>query len=437
LDILYFQNELDFGTLERDFVAEFYQYEDFQHFLGPRGDNRALLKPGISLPRIAILNDFNKARYEKARREGTLDQFIADEQYGKDMKAAILFAKGDEKFGEFDGAKFFKYMQSHPDLMKKYFDNNPGKRDEWMKSTAYFNGMQAAARAARAGGGGWDGSAWFKYMKDHPKLLRQYFDRHRGKEAEWARNTAYIKYIGRWGALVGAGKWDAANDVWGTLPQWVKDKYYAKYPERRQKAAQTAQYLGMMKKWVGLFDTGEKGEAMEYFNSLPKWAKERYYAKHPEKRTEYETNAVMWAKLAKYFTADDANKTEYLKANPDLQRFLAKNATSQSRQLALVMQAYRAIPKEEAWLRRVFREQHPEVFSQAEISKRKLESVYGQLVRHPEMGDGFDKWLAVIQKSYIDMLQHQPRPKSSYITTDRRVPARHFAKSYSAEEASR
>lgn len=435
LDILYLQNELDYSLLEKDNVASYFQYEDFEKTPFGSTDPKKLRK-GITLPRFTVLNDFDRTRYEKARREGRLDDFLAKEAYGKDMAAATLYAKGGDKFGEFDGAKFFKYMQDHPDLREKYFDNNPGKKAEWAASAVYVEGMKAAIAYAKLGGS-FDPGRFVEFLKSRPKLLAAYFARNPGKKEQWAANDAYIKHISVWGKLASAGRWDEANAVWERLPQWVKDRYYAKHPEKRKRAAQTVEYLGYMKKWVSLFQSGNKEGAMKFFNSLPRWVRERYYEKHPEKRVEFETNAKMFEKLRNYFASDPANQAQYLKDNPDLQRWLAKNASSQSAKRMAILAAYRAIPKEEAWLRRVFREKYPEIFSQEAAGKRRMRSVYDSLVRHPEFSDEFEQWVKAIWDSYAEMLKHEARPRNSYIEPDRKVPARKFRKSWSAARASR
>lgn len=433
LDILYIQNDLDFSLLEKDYAAEYFQREDFQKLpFGVQGPTQ--LQRGISLPRFTVLNDFDRTRYEKALREGRLDEFLAKEQYGKDMKAAILYAKGGDVFGEFDGKRFFDYMNSHPKLRTKYFANNPGKENQWQRSSRYVEGIRNAIAAAEKGGG----LAFVKYLKAHPWLMEEYFKRHPEKRAQWAQNDAYIKQISRWGRLVGAGQWDAANDVWDSLPQWVKDRYYAKHPERRQRAAQTSQYLGYMKKWISLFDKGDKEGAMRYFNSLPKWAKDRYFQKHPEKRAEFETSAAMFDKARKYFAADKNAQTKFLKDNQDFASWLAKNGSSEEQERFAILAAYRSIPKEEAWLRRIFREKYPEVFSAEALGERKLQKVFGSLSRHPELSDDFEKWVETIWKSYEEMLRlGKPRPLSSYFHTERNVPARKFIKSLSATQSSR
>jgi hypothetical protein len=187
-----------------------------------------------------------------------------------------------------------------------------------------------------------------------------------------------------------------------------------------------------MAKWVKLFDTDDK-VAMDYFASLPKWAKERYYQKHPENRVKFETGSKMSSKLTQYFAADKAGQAAYLKANPDLVKWLAANADDSFSQQMSVMQAYRSIPKEDAWLRRVFREKYPEIFSAEAIGEKKLKGVWDQLAKHPEMTDEFEKWVEQVWGTYAEMLKHAPRPVKTFMHADRKVPERKQHQSRSAE----
>lgn len=433
LDALYLANELDYSLLERDHAAVYFSPDDLEQL--PDGVQGPARLKGNILARATLLLDFDRVRYEKALREGKLDEFLAQQQYGQDMKAAISYAKGGDPFGEFDGKRFFDYMQAHPGLRERYFSNNVGKEAQWTASAKYVEGIRAAVAAAKAHGS-FDPAAFVRYMKAHPALLEAYFKRHPEKRALWGQTDQYIKLIGRWGQLARAGKWDAAAQAWDQLPKWVKDRYYAKHPERRQRAQQTATYLGYMKTWVGLFEKGDKTGAMKYFHSLPKWAQDRYYKAHPDKRAEFELTAKMSQKLVNYFAADKAAQAQYLAENPDLQAWLAQNGSASEKNRMAILAAYRSIPKEEQWLRKVFRDKYPEIFSKEAAGERKLKRVYDTLSAHPDVLPEFEKWVKAIWDTYAEMLKHPVRPLSSYFHTDRKVPARKYRKSLSAAEAS-
>jgi hypothetical protein len=511
LDILYLQNELDFSLLEKDYATSYFQKEDFDQLpFGQSGPQQ--LSKGITLPRFTVLNDFDRVRYEKAVKEGRLDEFLAQEQYGRDMKAAVSYAKGGSPFGEFDGKKFYDYMNSHPNLRQKYFEGNIGKQKQWGDSLKYSNGIAEVVALAERGGT-FDPAVFVREMKKRPWLRDQYFARHKGKKEQWAATDRYIRHIGVWGKLVGAERWDAAarawdnlpldvrqryldthpdsridingdftggrgggieydgkffkseasrdryirgsqyfnaikpwgeaaasgnweraDAIWAKLPQWVKDRYESKHKAR---SVQTGQYAGYMQTWIKLFDKSEK-EAMDYFAKLPQWAKDRYYKKHPDKKAQYETSDKMFVKLQNYFAADPAGQAAYLNDNQDLAAWLSENGGSGQQQTFAILAAYREIPKEDAWLRRVFREKYPDIFSAEALGKRKLDKVFKTLLAHPEVSDEFEAWVKAIWESYDKMLREStPRPANTYIQPKRNVPARKYRKSFSAERASR
>ena len=511
LDALYLANELDFSLLERDYAVVYFGDDDFNQL--PFGVQGPAQLRGNILKRATVLLDFDRVRYEKALREGRLDEFLAQQQYGEDMRKAISYAKGGDPFGEFDGKKFFDYMQSHPNLRERYFGENPGKETQWAKSAFYVEGIRSIFSRATIDGR-FDPATFVRLLKQNPRLLAEYFKRHPGKEAEWAATDAYIKNISVWGKLVGAGRWDeagrawdalprwvrerylsthpdskmsmsgdfvgggsaikydgqffksiasrdryiagkayfnaispwgkaaAAGDwdkadaIWASLPQWVKDRYNAKHGKKAQ-SVKTVQYLGYMKRWVSMFEAGDSDKAMQYFRSLPEWAKERYYKAHPEKRLAFEQNNKMTAKLRDYFAGDTDARAAFLKANPDLAKWLAENGTSKEAERIAILEAYRSIPSGEAWLKRVFREKYPDIFSKEAAGERRLRRVFDTLTDHPEMTSLFEKWVASIWDTYAKMLMHgQSRPLSSYFETNRKVPRRKYFKSLSAAEAS-
>jgi hypothetical protein len=434
LDLLYLQNDLDYSLLERDYAASYFSPEDFKRLpVGEREVVSVLRQPDL-IKRARTFLDFDRSVYEKARREGRLDEYLAKAEYGQAMKDATLYAKRGDPFGKFDIARWMAYMQKNPSLMEKYFANNPAKRDEWAKSSWYIEGIRSLWKQA-----GDDPGAWVKLLKQDKRLLAEFFRRNPGKQAEWARTDAYIRNISVWGKLVGAERWDEANAVWDNLPQWVKDEYYSRHPERRKRAAETAQYLGYMKKWVSFFDAGKEDEGMAYFNSLPKWARERYFKAHPENRLKFENNEKLNKQLRDYFATEKQFRADYLAKNPDFKRWLAKNADSTELERFAILQAYRTIPKDEAWLRRVFRERYPEVFSQEALGERKLKSVYSTLTKHGGILPEFEKWVEEILRTYTEMTRlGKARPVSSYFERDRKAEAeeRRRLRSRSAEEVS-
>lgn len=431
LDLLYIQNDLDYTLLERDYAAAYFGPDDYTRL--PDGTQGPLKDPDL-LKRITLFNDFDRAVYEKHLREGTLDEYLAKAAYGRGVKAAILYAKHGDPFGKFDPARYYKYTQEHPFMMDKYFSGNTASRDAFGNSARYVEGIRAIWKEA-----GDDPAAFVRLLKQDKWLMREYFKRNPGKEAEWARNDQYIRLISRWGRLVGAGRWDEANDVWDSLPKWVQDEYHSRHPERRGRAQQTAQYMGYMKKWIRLFESSGDEKAMDYFRSLPKWARDRYYAAHPDNRLKFETTDRMSRQLREYFAADSAGQADYLASHPELRRWLAKNSGSKEQRRLAILQAYQTIPADEAWLRRVFREKYPEVFSQEALGEQRLRVVYETLARHPGVLPEFEKWVKTIWKTYEQMLRlGTPRPVKLYFERDREAEekARERLKSRSAAQTS-
>lgn len=336
---------------------------------------------------------------------------------------------------EYDG-KYFKSLES----MGRY------KAGE-----AYYNAISPWGKAWAAGDAAKANAIWAKlpqwvkdkYAQNNPRrgggaveYNGQFFKSIASRD-RFIAGKKYYDAISPWGKAASQGDWDRADAIWAALPQWVKDRYNAKNPNRKARSVQTTQYLAYMKNWVKLFDSAEKGAAMAYFDKLPTWVKERYFKKNPQNRIKFETSAKMSAKLAEYFAADKENQGIFLKANPDLQRWLAQNVSNEEQKRMAILQAYRSIPAGEAWLRRVMREKYPEIFSQEAAGDRRLKSVYDRLARHPEMLPLFEEWVDAIWDSYADMLKNgAPRPKNADTELKRRVPARKFKKSLSAEQAS-
>jgi hypothetical protein len=430
LDRAYLMNELDFSLLERDYAATYFSPDDFERL--PTGASGPAVLKGNILQRATTLLDFDRTRYEKALREGRLDEFLAEQQYGESMRKAIAYAKRNDPFGEFDPKRFSDYMLAHPDVQKDYFANNPAAEKKFKDTSRYIEGIRALWNKA-----GNDPAKWVSLLKKDPWLLAEYFRRNPGKQQKWARTDAYIRNISVWGKLIGAGKFDAANAAWDRLPQWVKDQYLAKHPEKRKQSQQTATYLGYMDKWVKLFDDPDKNKAMAYFNSLPQWAKDRYFAKHPDKKIKFGQDAKMSKKLVDYFGMEKDARPAYLKQNPDLAAWLAKNSGSKSSERMAILAAYREIPSDEPWLKRVFRERYPEIFSKEAIGEQKLRKVYDNLARHPEMTESFEAWVKAIWETYAENMKHTAPLKMSYAQYDRSKPARRNTESLSAAEADR
>lgn len=373
-DMLYLQNDLDYGRLRADRVSLDWDESDYatlpKGMIGPPG-----LRDG-ALAKATEIFDLDRRSYAKAVKEGRGQQWLDDRFYVNGMKEIIQKAKGGSPFGEFDPAKFVAEMRKRPKLMKMYFAKHPGK------------------------------------------------------QKKWAENEAYVKAIGRWGRAIGASNFDLAERIWSQLPEWVRLRYLRTHPrskmrldggfggggiqyggqffksiESRDRYIRGAQYLGWVQRWVKYFERDDVAGGMKFFWSMPKWVREQYFSKHPEKRAKWEAQLKYGAQLGEYFAMDEAGRADYLKSHKELQEFLAKNVSGKEARRAAILAGYRELPND-PWLKRVYREKYPEVFSKEAQGERRLQKVYDRLASHPEMLPSFEKWVEAIWETYTEMLKH-------------------------------
>lgn len=362
-DLLYLQNTLDMSLLEIDTWQRTFGQDDFERLakgvLGPEA-----LRPK-ALANLTLAMDFNARARQKAEREGRLSQYLDDEYYRRAMGEIVLAAKKGDRLGKFDPAVFVRELKKRSRLLKLYFEKNPGK------------------------------------------------------EKEWAQSGEYLSLIAPWGKAANAGDWDRAERLWAALPQWVKDRYYETNKIDKKAAVAAQEYRSYMKRWVAYFEAGDNEGAMKYFWSMPSSVRERYFAKYPEKRIKYEAELKYRTQLVEYFAADgEAARTAYLAAHPDLARWLAANASDEEAERTAIMQAYRMIEPTDTWLKRVYRERYPEIFSPEAVGERRLRRVFDKLAAHPEMTAEFERWVEKVWASYAEMVKHHT-PKRPDIELDR------------------
>jgi hypothetical protein len=168
---------------------------------------------------------------------------------------------------------------------------------------------------------------------------------------------------------------------------------------------------------------------------MPEWVRERYFAKHPDKRVKWEAQLKHGAALARYFDLPESQRAAYLAAHPELKRWLARNVSSEEARRQAIMAGYQAIPKEDQWARRMYREKYPEIFSQEAKGEARLRKVYDRLAAHPEMLPSFEEWVKAIWEAYTEMLRHLG--KRPVLTRKDERPARLRRRSRSAAETSR
>jgi hypothetical protein len=147
-------------------------------------------------------------------------------------------------------------------------------------------------------------------------------------------------------------------------------------------------YMKAMEKWVGLLQDGQDGKAQKYFDGLPAWMKDLYLTNNPDKKFQQE-NDRMFSLAAEYFNADRATQREILGRNPGLRRWLAENDTGAARANAI---RYAYMTLEDPWLKRVYREKYPEVFSVEAKGAQKRRDVAATLEKYPELVSEWLRW---------------------------------------------
>ena len=149
------------------------------------------------------------------------------------------------------------------------------------------------------------------------------------------------------------------------------------------------------------------------FNSMPDWMKEKYFAKHPDQRAQHELDSAALKAGANYFLAQGDDKLKILREHPELRAWLAAHGGEEAAHRGLITTIYRQIPSSEPWLKRTFRERFPEIFSQEAIGAQKLASVARDLAEHPEMLPFYEAAFALQSHLWIEQLKRnktQPRP---------------------------
>jgi hypothetical protein len=163
-----------------------------------------------------------------------------------------------------------------------------------------------------------------------------------------------------------------------------------------------------MKGWVDLLKAGDSAGAKKYFDALPQEFKDIYYKNHPDVALRNDIKRT--GQLALYFAASDAGKTQYLIDNPEFAQWLYDNDTSAAKRTMLITAAYEGLGDDDQWLKRVFREKYPEVFSKEAEGLATLNKVYASLEANPDMLPSFQKWSAAIWASYAQAMKHSKAP---------------------------
>lgn len=401
VDQLYLANNLDYSTLQIEHVASYFDpqtdYKPLSAFAKERGLDPSLISPNL-LPHVKLLTGFDKWRFSRLDPAGKA-KFEADKKYADGMAGVIAKAKASKNFG----ATFVAELRKNPALMNAYFARNPGKREKWAATDQYISLISHYGILAKSGKFAEAG----KYFDSLPAWAKdRYFQKHPDRRAKAQQNLLYLSFMKRWVSHYQRRDYKGGADFFKKMPQWVQDRYLAKHPKGSQGGG--SPYAAAMGKWVALLQAGKKDQAKAYFASLPKAYKDRYYNRHPDARLRNDIKRT--GQLGEYFSADDANRIVYLKNNPEFAKWLHANNKSTSDRFRLITAAYRALPKDDAWLRRVFREKYPEVFSQQAKGEAGLKKVYAFLSQHPNFLPSWQKWVDAVWASYAQEQKHTLKP---------------------------
>jgi len=427
-----------------DIFDNSFNWESF----GVDEDSKSGVKMGKDLLGLSI---------KKVLREGG---DVKDAWYGQRMQAVSEKA-GDER------DRWFGIMDKNPDLKNIYFEKHPDKAVSWHRDREYAQFWGRFSRLADKGkwDAAWDSWAeapqrvkdryrqespakyrsfvqsyqyqnymgrWmayfdrgdkagaFAYFDSLPQWVKdKYFANHPGSKMNRGQGSAYVSNLNAVFDQIDKGNWDAAEKLWNAMPAWMRRRYYANNPSStlfNGKAkgggisdAKYKQYIRHMKQWVDLLRDGKDKEADKFFKSMPEWMQDFYLKAHPDKALLKET-LKMQSLLQVYFGANKASQRAMLENNPALARWLNANDTKAAR-INAIMFAYSRLP-DDPWLKRVYREKYPEIFSKeakGEQTKKKIQDI---LDDNPELRPLWQKWLEDINYTLSEAEKHAlKRPK--------------------------
>ena len=405
LDQLYLLNELDHNRLGEDQIVSYFDpISDFNTIPGG-GKGPAQIKSGPFgqdlLPRVKILPDFNAWWFSRMTLEEKA-KFERDTRYAEGMKTIISAAKSSKNFG----LTFVTELKKNAFLLNQYFNRNPGKREQWASNDQYIKAMGGYGALIKKG----DFTGADRYFSRLPDWMKaRYYAKHPDRKKAQVENMQYMSLMEKWTAFYRQRDYAGGAAFFAKLPQWVKDRYYGAHPSNNFSGS--SPYSKAMGQWVKLLQSGKKDEAKAYFDQLPQAFKDRYYAKHPDQKLKNDIKRT--GQLGQYFAANDAGRAQFLTDNPEFAMWLKANDTSQSKERSLILAAYNALPKNDQWLRRVFREKYPEIFSPEAKGNQSLQNTYSFLSDHPDMLPDFERWVKAVWDSYAEEIKHtlaKPKP---------------------------
>jgi hypothetical protein len=406
--------------------------------------------------------------------------------YTKRLDAVAKKAVTD---GQFDYLKWLKIMKNNPDLKRDYFERNPGKEKKFWRDMRYMKFWDRFGKLADKGR--WDlawetwenapseirnrlkrkdpakfrkmeqDGAYHAYMKRWiglfdsagAKAAMEYFDslpswakeryysNNPGKRMNSGASSAYVQNLNHVFGLIDNGDWDAAEDYWNRMPAWQRQRYYNNNPDStlfRGKGgpssggwpdAKYKKYVGYLNKWDALMQDGKFKEAEKYYKSLPAWVRETHEKSYAD-RKQIAQELKLMPLIQEYIGADRAEQDAMLQNNPRLARWINDNAQGAAWRDA-VYNAYRNL--DDPWLKRVYREKYPEIFSKEARGERYKNEVFDTLKQHPELSDLWMKHYERIADTLMEAQKYAvSRPKE--VLPDHEVHKRGSHTGFSAEE---
>lgn len=326
-----------------------------------------------------------------------------------------------------DYTRFYSELAKIPWLEAEYFRRNPDKAGKGANS-AYALAMGQLVNSATSG------ADFYAKLNANPWLRDEYFRRHPEKRAQMEANEAYIAALQPWIEALKRDDFVAAKAAWDAMPAWAKERYLAKNPdsgmadgmgsdapgggfrtpEARARFLRGQEYYAGIGGWVELLKAKDYVGAKEYFDALPIWIKEKYWAKRPDQRASMELDKDMLADGAAYFLATGSDKDKVLARNPGLYEWMQQHGGDEAKHRGLIIAMYRAIPSRDAWLKRTFREKFPEIFSQEAAGERRLKSLERKLAENPDIIPYYERALKLQQETYRNQLKLNKQPPRSW-----------------------
>lgn len=297
---------------------------------------------------------------------------------------------------------FYRELEKNPALMAEYFRRNPAKLARYR---SYKTGVEYFERITRAFQQSKTPEQFWAALEKDPWLKKQYLARNPGKAALVAAGERYWKFAKTYTDLLASGDLVAAQRYWLSHPAELRDRFFKS--ARGQDWAANAQYAGSMGRWVEFLKRGDYEGARRFWDQLPDWVKERYVSKHPDKADMLLTPRDL-AQAGEYFMLPTvAEREAYLRKHPSLAAWMNRYGGTAEARRGAIMAAYAALPKD-AWLRRMYRERYPEIYSEEALAERATRRTARRLAEHPELAGRFQDFVERIMREFPHALGAPP-----------------------------